>query len=224
MYLVSPTEHDLIKLFPPTTAHTSPLPERHGCDVIAITPLGLVGFQRKTLPDLSASLEDGRLYKEVAQLNASANVSYAYLILESRLLRTVDGALADSPITLHTLRSVIAKLSVFNMCVLYSESTDDTVACIDSVSRYLASGRAGLLKRPKQSTNQWGKHTSEDFSRFVLQSFPNIGPHLASAIYAHFGRVPIAWTVTAEELAETPGIGRRRAEKLIAALPPPKAL
>ncbi len=222
MLLVAPSEHEIHRILPATgeSWKISSLPERHGCDILLPTKVGIVGYQRKTLPDLVASLQDGRLYYELGQLNASATVAYSYLIIESALTTTTDGNYIEANISTSTLRSLVAKFQVHGTGWFSTLNPNDTITCCLSVSRYLASGNAWAIHRPKQLSNAWGQVTSESYSLFLLQSFPGIGPKVAKAIYDHFGTVPLAWTVTAAQLAAVPGIGRKRAEALIAALAP----
>lgn len=223
MIWVAPTEHKIQDILKESEYpwRVSPLPERHGCDLVIPTKLGCVGFQRKTLPDLVASLQDGRLYKELNQLNASATITTAYLILESHFVTTVDSDnYVEAKISVSTVRSIIAKFHNFGVGYLPTTSPGDTLTCALSVSRYLASGKAGTIHRAKQTDNEWGRSDAKGYGLFLLQSFPGIGPKVAEAIYDHFNGVPITWAVNAGELAQVPGIGRKRAESLVAALRP----
>jgi ERCC4-type nuclease len=225
MILVAPTEqqlHNVLRLSPQNQSwRISSLPERHGCDLLIPTKLGIVGFQRKTLPDLVSSLQDGRLYYELGQLNASATVSYSFLIIESALDTTTDyEQFTEANLSVAAFRSIITKFSVHGTGWLHTYDPTRTIDCALSVSRYLASGNAWHIHRPKQLSNAWGQVTSESYALFLLQSFPGIGPKVAKAIYDHFHTVPIAWTITTDDLAAVPGIGKKRAESLIAALAP----
>ena len=222
LHLLAPTEHDLHGIFQSQSIpfKVSSLPELHGCDAVSITAKGLIGYQRKTLPDLQASLVDGRLYKELGQLQASASISYSFLVIESELKRTIDGELIGSTLSIDSLRSIIAKFSASGVGYLPSRDTYDTVACIHRTSTYLASDSADHIRRPKQLTNEWGNVNSESYALFLLQSFPAIGPKNARNIHTHFGGVPLQWTVTVEELMEVPGIGRKMAVSLINSLRP----
>jgi hypothetical protein len=50
---------------------TSPLPERYGVEVLfEAPPIGLVGVQRKTFPDLLSSMRDGRIDRGVVEMRA----------------------------------------------------------------------------------------------------------------------------------------------------------
>jgi ERCC4-type nuclease len=225
MLLVAPSEHDVQALLrsyvrsPKEVLHKiSSLPERHGCDFLYIQSTGILGFQRKTLSDLSASLIDGRLHYELDQIEASATLSLAFLILESPLTRTTSGELFDAPVSMDTIRSLTVKLAARRMGVLLSSNPEDTIRCILGTAKYVRSPSFDQTARPKQLKNAWGTVDSDAYALFLLQSFPNIGPKQARAIYDHFHGVPIAWTVTVEQLMEVKGIGRKTALSLVAAL------
>lgn len=219
IHLLAPTEHQLHAYFRrmDLSFRVSSLPERHGCDIVSISKRGLIGYQRKTLPDLQASLLDGRLYLELSQLQASAGIAYAFLIIEDPLNRTTDGTLLGT-ITMDALRSIITKFAASGVAYLPAANVPDTAALIANVGRYISSDSFDTVRRPKQLRNDWGTVDSDAFQRWLLQSFPTIGPKNAQAIIDHFGGVPIAWTVSASELQGVPGIGRKTALALIAAL------
>lgn len=224
MILVAPTEHAIHNLLPSLGEKwkISTLPEKHGCDLFIPTRAGIIGYQRKTLPDLVASLQDGRLYYELNQLSTTATVSTSYLVVESSFDTDVTNTnYIEANISVSTLHTLIAKFHLFGVGYLPTATARDTVTCALSVARYLASGRADVLHRPKQTTNEWGRTDSRSYGIFLLQSFPGIGPKVAAAIYDHFNGVPISWSVTAADLARVPGIGRKRAEALMASLAVP---
>ena len=225
MLLVAPTERLIQDVLSGSGEkwRISSLPEKHGCDILSLTKVGVVGFQRKTLPDLVASLQDGRLYYELNQLSDSATVAYGFLIVESRFITTNDNYFVEANLSVNAFRSLLAKFAVFGIGYLPADSPGDTISCAISVARYLSSGRAGILTRPKNLSNEWGRIDSDAFGVFLLQSFQGIGPKVAKAIYQHFGTVPLAWTVDAAELARVPGVGRGRAESLLAALSPSRS-
>jgi DNA excision repair protein ERCC-4 len=224
MLLVAPTEHaiqvELRNNLSPPKWKISSLPEKHGCDILSLTKAGVVGFQRKTLPDLVASLQDGRLYYELGQLNASGTVAHSFLIIESNFYTTTDDHYTEADISVGTLHSIVTKFHVHGIGYLPTSTPSSTIDCCISVSRYLASGNAWAIHRPKNVTDGWGQTTNKSYGIFLLQSFPGIGPKVAEAIYDHFSGVPLAWTITPADLAQVPGIGRKRAEALMAALSP----
>lgn len=223
MLLIAPTESELQKVLNRNdhSWRISSLPEKHGSDILSLTGYGVIGFQRKTLPDLSASLLDGRLDYELRQIGDSATLSYSFLIIESTLARTVDGELVEAKLSIDGLRSLIAKWASRGVGYLPSDSPSDTLRAVVSTSKYIGSGRHQLDTRPKNLKNEWGKVTSESYALFLLQSFPGIGPKQARLILDHFPTFPLQWTCTAADLAQIRGIGMKTAERLISALATP---
>ena len=91
MILVSPTDRELLALLGDRAiSHT--LPEQHGADVLVVVAgRGKLALQRKTFPDdFLASLEDGRLARELAGLSRT---QCPVLIVEGRPQWTADGHL-----------------------------------------------------------------------------------------------------------------------------------
>lgn len=219
MLLIAPTEGELQRILQPNHDwRISSLPEKHGCDILSLTGHGILGYQRKTLADLNASLVDGRLDFELRQIGSSATLTQAFLIVESSLSRTVDGELVEANLSIDTFRSVVAKWASRGVGYLPSDTPADTIRCVLSTSRYISSGRHEIDTRPKNLKNEWGKVTSESYALFLLQSFPGIGPKQARLILDHFPTFPLQWTCTAADLAQIRGIGMKTAERLISAL------
>jgi len=206
-----------------TLGPTSPLCESNGCDFLSISPTARVGFQRKEINDFFNSLVDGRLQKELAQIEASLILTQAVLIIEGPISFTTEGSLLStsySQVTRAQLRSIEAGIQLRSIVVVHTDSTKDTASAITSLAIYFGkANHTALDRRPKVSSG-WGRTTTRAFASHLLQSFPAVGPQVADRIYQHFGGVPIAWTCTAEDLMAVPGIGRRTAERLIAALAP----
>lgn len=224
MLWVAPTEHDLQSLLRETKHpwRISTLPEQHGCDILIPTRRGIVGFQRKTLPDLLSSLQDGRLYYSLNQLRTSATVTHSFLLVESRFTLTTDGThYTEADISVKTLNTIIAKFSLFNVSYIPTYSLAGTLAACIDIPRYISTDESTTLHRPKNVRNEWGQTSNETYGVFLLQSFPGIGPKVATAIYRHFNGVPISWSVTADDLARVPGVGKVRATALLEAVRPP---
>src|SRR5208282_1109449 len=154
MIYLSPTEHDLQSIIPSTQYRISRLCEDNGADIIVPTTKGFVAYQRKTLPDLKASLIDGRLYKELAQLRGSQVVKYPFLILEYNPANvTTTGQFLDADITTETLWSLLIKVQLLGVYYLNAKDTKRTVDCIQRVANYIASDKSDRLYRPTPPTN-----------------------------------------------------------------------
>jgi ERCC4-type nuclease len=214
---ISPTEHQLQEL---GFGVTSPLPEQSGVDVLVISKQSRLGFQRKSEPDFYASLLDGRLAKELLQIQSSPILTHAFLILEGAFNFTTDGQSQSqyTTVTKRQFRSIITSIQDTGIVVHFTQSPTDTIDLITGLSVYYAKARHSSLSRRPKETNPWGVSTSRHFASHLLQSFPSIGPELADRIYQTFARAPIAWTCTEAELRTVQGIGAKLARELIKAL------
>lgn len=216
--LVSPTEHELLHLLS-SKAISHLLPERYGADVLIIVDgRGKLAIQRKAFPeDLLASLEDGRLARELAMLSQS---EYPVLIIEGQPTWTSDGHLMQpwaSRWTKTQIRNLLR--SVWLAHGVQVERTDDindtAAAMLEMESWFRKEIHRSLLTRPKQTThNSWGTSNRRDFARFLLQGFPGVGSMLAEAIFDHFGRIPLKFDCGYDELKSVYGIGDKRAKVL----------
>jgi DNA excision repair protein ERCC-4 len=212
---VSPTEPPALKAI----GRVGLLPERFGVDVLWTAHGSKYGAQRKTVADLLASVEDGRLSKELAQMKSSS--IHAFLIIEGRVRWTDDGELMGNAWGRQWTRSHWWGLlmSVQEQGVGWFETRDvgETADCVRAIEAWSkkkthGSGRPG----PK---GIWGTSpTDRDWGVHVLTSFPGIGPEIAGRVFDRGGRVPLEWTITMEELMATEGIGKKRAAAMIKAL------
>ena len=200
------------------TLQVSTLPEARGCDFLWSANSGWHGAQRKTVTDFWASVDDGRLAKELGQMASLPSVPY--LVIEGRLQPTIDGVFvagrtSRSVITHHKALESVAERGVR---IVHSETAQQTgwilVALLQSTRQ--TQHRTGLA-RPKPA-GVWGKATSREWGLHLLQGFDGIGPSTAAAIWDRFGGVPLGWQCTVEELCDIDGIGRVKAAKLLNSL------
>lgn len=217
---VSPAEPQSIKLALGERGVANVFPEEFGADFLFPTVVGRVAIQRKEVKDLISSVEDGRLAKELAQLRRA---EVAILIVEGWPQFTSEGFLINKYIRNYTkrkLRNLLRSCALEHGVYLErTESPEDTVKAVFEIYEWLNKGEhMSLYTRPKSTASDWGMTTNRDFGRWVLQGFPGIGPKLAESIYDHFGRVPLCWDCTKEELMKIDGIGKDTAEKLLKTL------
>lgn len=211
--LVAPTErhfHDL--------GTSSSIPERYGADFLLVSPsLGKIGVQRKEVEDLVASVNDGRLYKELIQMRA---LDIGVLLIEGRLQWTADGLLmSKAKWTRAQHLGVVLSANLKGYWTISSNGVDDTREWLRQFTKW--AGRTthkGLTTRPKPTRDEWGTRQSRDWGLHVLMSFDGIGSEVAGAMYDHFGGLPMRWDVTEAEMMEVKGIGKGRARKMMEAL------
>lgn len=213
--LVAPTEPPTIK----TLGRVSSLPEKRGVDVLWIVRGKWCGVQRKEISDLIASLGDGRLQREVAQMQ---HLDYRMLVVEGRLEWTMDGMLVGrgygQPWTKKAHMGVLWSLQESGIWVGASADQHGTVELVQGFQGWTTKARHNALRRRPNATGAWGRATSKDFGMHLLMGIDGVGPEMAEAIWNHFGGIPWGWMVTKEELMEVKGVGEKKAEKMLGAL------
>lgn len=194
----------------------SSLCEQRGSDFLFSVPdLGFVGIQRKAIPDLVASLRDGRLAKEIGQME---HLAMKVVILEGREAWTRDGeSLLVNGWSETQQTGILFSLFLKNFLVLKTHDQAATMKSISQLQRYLTKGNHSSLDRRPKAVGTWGKSDSKEFGIHVLQSFPGVGPDLAKRIYERYG-LPLRWTVDVMDLQQLDGIGTKKAATIITAL------
>lgn len=197
----------------------SPIPERYGCDFLWVAHGEKVGVQRKTASDFVGSTVDGRLHREVLQMQQLGPVRA--LLLEGAFVWSTDGAWMGAGFRWDKGRHTQAMFSLFAMGIMVfpTESIADTIMTIGELERWTQKGSHSFARNRAKAAGQWGTPSSREFGSHMLQSLPGCGPTVAEAIFDYFGGVPWRWTVTEKELKEVPGVGKVRARSMLAALP-----
>jgi ERCC4-type nuclease len=198
---------------------TSSLPEQYGVDVMWKSKLGVIGIQRKEFPnDFLASVHDGRLNREYAQMKA---LDVAVLVLEGRASWTTEGVLIKDrngkrhPWNKQQHRNYLASVQLRGIQVHNTESLRDTIDFVNHLHGWSEKdSHTGLDSRPAAQGPQWGTASNEDYVRYLYQSLPGINTVLATAIHQHLGMI-FRLEVGEEELMTVPGIGKGRAKNIV---------
>lgn len=214
--LISPTEPPAIRAL----GTTSSTPELYGCDILIVANKTRTGVQRKKFPeDLVASLADGRLY---SQLPKMAALDRAVLILEGHGQWTMDGELVDryarfTKTQLYGLvNSILWEFGVHVQTVRDVKETADYLAALEAWIN--KPKHSSLRTRPGAPKNSFGLTGEREQAAHILQGLPGVGVELAFRIYDHFGRVPLRWDCTIEELMKVRGVGKVKAARIYGAL------
>lgn len=211
-FLVSPTEPALIVAM----GQRSSVPEEFGSDVLWMTDRhGLAGVQRKTISDLVGSSRNGLLGRELTVMAEKLKVKM--LVIEGQPKWSRDGVLVDQ----YARWSIEQQAGVewwaqnLGIWVTHTRDTAETVTRIDHLAKWVDKEKHGsLLTRPNPPKSEWGRMDDRGTAVHFLSGVPGIGAELAGRLFDHFGRVPLEWGMTYEELLEVPGIGQKKAKVL----------
>ena len=197
---------------------SSPIPERYGVDFWWVANAKTWGVQRKKFPDdYLASLKDGRLTKEFGQMQ---QLDHPIVVLEGLGSWTDDGMLVDQQYHLGQLYGwMMSAFFEMGVPVFRVKNQRDFLHFLDRMEAWSKrKTHWSLSRRPKAKSNMWGEKGNREFGIHLLQSFESVGPAAAEAIYDHFGKVPLEWSISEEDLVEIKGIGPKTAEGLMGAL------
>ena len=199
----------------------SMLPENKGCDVAWYVNGTWWGVQRKEIADFIASVQDGRLAREIAQMRA-AELPIMVVVIEGRVQFTNDGYLMlgqrQTRVTKSQYNSMQWSLMDLGVHVSYTDSAYGTAEYIGGLARWSMKKTHNSMMRRPGPVAPWGKVMNEDWALHLLQSFDGLGLDRARAVLKHFGGVPLDWTVTEKELMQVPGIGKVLATRMYQAL------
>jgi ERCC4-type nuclease len=164
---------------------------------------GRLLFERKTLPDLALSIQDGRLFAQALRLAASP--LRAALVIEG-----TARDLAGSGMRWEAVQGALVAVALFiGLPLLRSRSPTETARTLEFAAlqgRAVASG--ALVRRGRRPR---GKAAVQ---RYVLQGLPGIGPEKAARLLEHFGSVQAVIVADAAALEAVPGIGARTAKRV----------
>ena len=194
------------------------MPENYGVDVYFMANGRKVGIQRKEIKDLLASVNDGRLVKEILQMKA---LDYKILLVEGRPVYSNDGFLLSKIFGQRWTRDQIDQLlwSVQDRGVWVIQTGDlqETVGKVQLLKRWFEKSKhTSLWTRPGLGkAGLFGTGVQDrDYGIWFLQSLPGVGYELASRIYDKYG-FPFTLELTVEELMAVDGIGKGKAEKIV---------
>jgi ERCC4-type nuclease len=208
--LISPAEPHIFY----TLGKVSSLPETYGADFLIHSPhLGLVGVQRKTIPDLVASIQDGRVARELID---QKRLGHAVWLIEGRPSWNSDDELMSvrTRYTRHQHLSVMLSLCLEGSWMISSEGTADSMRLLSDLNAWVMKEEHLSLKRRPGPTVPLGSLDPSDWQTHLLMGFPGLGYKTARAILNHFGRSPLILDPTLN-LTDVPGVGAKTVARMV---------
>lgn len=134
-------------------------------------------FERKTLPDLAASIVSGRLFKQMLRL-AGMQDSQPVLLLEGTAIN-----LRDSGMSREAIQGALVTVSLFiGVPVLRSRSAAETARLFLYTARQGRAVANGCL--PRRGNRPKGKPALQNY---FLQGLPGVGSERARRLLERFG-------------------------------------
>jgi len=160
-------------------------------------------FERKSLVDLAASINDGRLFHQALRL---AGATFRPVIV----LEGTSRDLERSGMRWERVQGALVTVSLFlGVPLLRTRAPEETVRTMLFAARQAHTYAAGAL--PRHGWRPRGKYARQ---LYILQGFPNIGPERARRLLARFGSVEAIVNARPEALRAVTGVGKQVAEKL----------
>ena len=164
---------------------------------------GVLFFERKTLPDLAVSIQDGRLFHQAWSLSVMPAPARGVLILE--------GTASDwSGIGMRreAVQGALITVSVFfGVPLLRARDGEESARLMVYTAQQAKVMKRGAL--PRHAKRPKGKRRAQ---LAMLQGLPGVGPGRAERLLDQFGSVEAVLTAAADELAAVHGIGKQTAQ------------
>jgi len=165
-----------------------------------------IAIERKTTADFIQSIFDKRLFAQVGTLRA--NFQSPILLLEKS--ETPSREIHPS-----ALRGAMLYVTVLNRIpILHSENSAETIELLLAMAQLVHRDQAQEFSLHAKRRSSSPATTQ----RYILETIPGIGPHLARSLLKQFGSLQAVFSAAPDELMEVSGIGRNKAEKIQALL------
>jgi DNA excision repair protein ERCC-4 len=160
-------------------------------------------FERKSLVDLAAAINDGLLFRQALRL---AGTTFRPAIVLEGTSRDFE----KSGMRWERVQGALVTVSLFfGVPLLRTRSPEETLRTMLFAARQAHTCAAGAL--PRHGWRPRGKRARQ---LYILQGFPNIGPERARRLLARFGSVEAVVNARPETLRAVTGIGKQVAEQL----------
>jgi len=153
-------------------------------------------IERKRAEDFAKSIIDGRIFSQYEDLK-----QYKIPII------IIEGDLHSIKTNIHpnSLRGVILRLIMEGINIIFSKNEEETVEYLILLEKKYE--KDGVLRKYK-----YGKKPIKDkeyYKRYILESFPGIGPTLAERLLEKFKTLKNIFNASSNELIEVKGMNKK---------------
>lgn len=162
-----------------------------------------LAIERKSGDDFQASLQDGRLFRQMLLMRRSYR----------RRLLIVEGLDTTNPAALHErlVDGALIKITTgLQTPVLFSRDAPHTARLIRraAMQLYRLAVTSPVMRPPRTAAD------ARFQQRYMLLGIPQIGISRAEALLRHFGSLAKIFAASVQELEKAPGIGRAQARRI----------
>lgn len=225
--LISPTEPPSLRAI----GEVSSAVEKKGCDVLVVLPSHRIGIQRKTWIDLVISVDDGRLAGSIPKMDMSVKIivlegearfsSAGRMMVRSNSRRSKHGYTELR----HTRESLLGlQFSLrftHGLDVIRTENLTETTRVVQKIGKWFAkprhTGVIGSRSGASMGTSAWGTDKEERLFTQKTNALMGFGIGVKTAqniLKANEGKIPLAWTMSEEEMLKVQLVGPSLADRL----------
>ena len=173
--------------------------DRRALDVGDFVCSARLVIERKTRADFESSIIDGRLFSQLP--NMVSNYGRAVVLVEGES----EGARIQRSALLGAYASIVAD---YGASLIFTRDLEGTAEIVFSFAKHEQEARG----QPMRIYAKRRTFTPSQTARSIVEMLPTIGPKLAKSILIHFGSVEALANATERDLAEVPGLGKKRAK------------
>jgi ERCC4-type nuclease len=162
--------------------------------------------ERKTTTDLARSIKDGSIWRQLKEIKS---VDAEPLLIIEGSLKQIEMFTNWNPLA---LTSVILTVKYkYGVELFFTPSERWTAFVLTSLARI---AQEKIEKRPRKLQTEKKPQDPVEQIRFIVESFPNIGPTLAARLLMKFGSLYNIITADYKQLATVEKLGTKRAKYL----------
>lgn len=160
-------------------------------------------LERKTLTDLATSIVDGRLFRQLT--------GFCFPYRRILLIEGTGNTISQCKIQRQAIQGALITIALcFGIPVLRSMNCNETAGLLIMIGRQWNNfsgvmDSSAMGSQPRRSKNAHRQRLN------LLQCLPCVGALKARALLQRFGSIEGVLLSSVEELAQTPGIGRKTA-------------
>lgn len=160
-----------------------------------------LAVERKTRQDFEQSVIDGRLFSQLPDL--VANYERVVVVVEG----VSDGGRLSRSSLLGAYGAIMAD---YGASLIFTRDMEATAELVF----HLAKHEQLAKKQPLRIYAKRRTLTPSQAARSIVEMLPMVGPKLAKALLSHFGSVEALVRADERELAQVPGMGKKRAKAI----------